>query len=186
MQIERENCLLDSFGKHKLVKILENQYIHTNTDHDFIEMNGKTKEVNDFNLIEYNCNSKNSNAFGINSSKYSLNDTRDKSLYFQSGDILFSGYFGQKIENENFNGQSIYDKNNINPFENEDDKTEMNYTYNTLNKIAVKKHKIEKNNSSLNKYSFNDLVRSVSLTSNSFQQRKKSIFVLIKFYHLKK
>jgi hypothetical protein len=152
-------------------------------------------DVMNFELNEPTCgNQLNEGNLFANGSGHK--DTREN-FYFNATDILFSGYFGQKNEEDGFNGNKDAQKNNkrINPFptiEEERQRQNSGMSYDALNGRNCKKQKLEKSasksalsnsflsNMSRNKNSFSDLVKSVSLTSSSsFCQKKKSKLALI-------
>jgi hypothetical protein len=112
---------------------------------------------------------------------------RDENFYFNAGtDVLFSGYFGQKNDEDNINGHRESLKNNkrINPFPSiaeERAKQNSGGYGRRLEKSPSAVNCSFLSTRSRNKNSFSDFIKCVSLTSSSstFNKKKSKVNLTI-------
>ncbi len=183
-KFNNEDLLTNSFSKATQSNIISfEEAVHFSlfkSDNHILESN---PSINDFTInndsVRKVVNCKEESAFSLKSVKI---ETREKSTCGFSNEVLFSGYFGQKAEDENFNGQILFNKSNhiTNPFpliEEEKVYNNCNTSFNSMNRFTTKRQKLENfNTASTGKNYFTELVKSVSLGN---LQRKKSIKSLI-------
>ena len=179
----REDELINSFGKQGRRDIVSfEDAINGSIFKPNMHLES-SPSINDFKM-DNECNSKDlknkeENIFSI---KSSLIETRERSTCGTNSEILFSGYFGQRPDDETFNGQGTFQKNTktTNPFpliEEEKVYNNSNISYNALNRLGSKRMKVEGLNTGLSgRNYFTDLVKSVSLGN---LHRKKSSILLI-------
>jgi hypothetical protein len=164
--MSKENFLVGSFGKNIVSDDYSEYSFYKNLPEVIVEPGN---EVIDFDV---------SNDI-VDNGKYIFNGSRDINKIFGNKEnvnnnlipeVLYSGYFGQKNEEEGFNGKVRNKKNgkNINPFpqiEEERSFYNSNTSFDSMNRFGIKKQKLSGN-------SFNECLRSVNLSS-SFKKKSK-------------
>jgi hypothetical protein len=161
-----ENILEHSFFKH-LPEVI--------VGHD--NANVMNFNLNEPNPLDEEALEMNTNAF----LKHEIGDY----CFNPGSDILFSGYFGTKNDEDNINGNKDLQKNGkrINPFPIIEEERGKQNSYDPINRVS-KKMRLDKSVSltncsfisshSRNKSSFNELVKSVSLSNFNSISKKKS------------
>ncbi len=180
----REDELINSFGKQIRNNIVSFEDAINGSIFKPTMTFETSPPVKDFNMDnESICRDLKNKEGGLFSIKSSLVETRERSTCGTNSHILFSGYFGQRADDETFNGQGVFDKNakTTNPFpliEEEKVYNNSNVSYTAMNRLSSKRMKVESFNTGapIGKNYFTELVKSVSLGN---LHRKKSKICLI-------
>jgi hypothetical protein len=182
---DRDNILLNSFGKPAGNNIMSfeeaiNSFMPKNEPNIGKDTSFNIPIFNN-DSVGKDVNCKESKAFSIRSG---LVETRDKSSYGSSGEILFSGYFGQKADDETFNGHHFFNKNATctNPFPMIEEEKPQNYSNisftTSMSRQSLKRQKGDSfNSNSTNRNYFTELVKSVSL--GNLRKKKSNIKLTI-------
>jgi hypothetical protein len=186
---------MGSFGKHEEVYGDINDMEGIVNDDDALQQSFFqnlpeviVESTNDFNLEEEVKNGVNKNV----NNELDLGIGAKNDLNFNpNNDILFSGYFGQKMDDENINGNKLTNDNHkrTNPFPMIVEERVNKNSFNLYNKPNFKKQRLDKSLSLNNSYisttsskaknSFSDMVKSVSLTTCPKKSKKYLILEIL-------
>jgi hypothetical protein len=164
--MRREFFLVGSFGKNTVCDDYSEYSFYKNLPEVIVKQGN---EVIDFDVTnDVMREGKTSNSISKDISSIFQNKDNVNSNIIP--DVLFSGYFGKKNEEEGFNGnvKNIKNGKKINPFpkiEEERSLYNSNTSFDSMNRFGIKKQR-------LNSDSFSQCLKSVNLSS-SF--KKKSI-----------
>jgi hypothetical protein len=161
--MKRENFLVGSFGKNIVCDDYSEYSFYKNLPEVIVEQNG---DVIDFDVT--NDNVEKANIKNTTSADFTkLFERKENTTNNIIQDVLFSGYFGQKTEEDGFNGNFRNNKNgkSTNPFPKiEEERSFINNcaSFDSINRFGVKKHRLSQ--------SFNQCLKSVDLGS-SFKKK---------------
>ena len=185
--MSKEGNLLGSFGKpmelDAIGSPLQGKELNNANEHSFFKNLPEVivEPTNSFDLDEKVLDNK-------QTTDIPFNYHQDNLHFNANNDILFSGYFGQKTDEEIINGNKKVNElhRKTKPFPTILEERANKKSYSSLNSFNNKKQRLDKSLnhsyiSTTSRNSFSDMVKSVSITTS---KKKSNFFNSKKFYPL--